>query len=228
MRGVPVKVSDAVASRFSARAFLDKPVDGQVVRQILEAAGRAPSGGNLQPWHVWVLAGDEMARFRALIQERQQTTPMGEGTEYHIYPPTLKDPYRSRRFKCGEDLYATIGIGREDKRGRLTQLAKNYDFFGAPVGLFFAIDRDMQGGQWSDLGMYMQTIMLLAREHGLHSCAQEAWAMWHKTVAEFFAMPPELMLFAGMALGHADMAHPINTLRTDRAELGDTVSFHGL
>jgi nitroreductase len=222
-----VNVSDAVASRFSVRAFRDMPVPEGIVRAILESASRAPSGGNLQPWHVWVLAGNELARFKALVRERQKTTPMGEGTEYHIYPPNLKDPYRGRRFKCGEDLYATIGIGREDKAGRLMQLAKNYEFFGAPVGLFFAIDRDMQGGQWADLGMYMQTIMLLAREHGLHTCPQEAWAMWHKTVAEFLEMPPELMLFAGMALGYADDDHPINTLRTDRAPLSDVATLKG-
>lgn len=222
-----MNVSDAVASRYSVRAFRETPVPEAAVRAILESASRAPSGGNLQPWHVWVLAGDELARFKALVRERQKTNPMGEGTEYHIYPPNLKDPYRGRRFKCGEDLYATIGIGREDKAGRLKQLAKNYEFFGAPVGLFFAIDRDMQGGQWADLGMYMQTIMLLAREHGLHTCPQEAWAMWHKTVAEFLDMPPELMLFAGMALGYADDDHPINTLRTDRAPLSDVATLRG-
>ena len=223
-----MKISEAVASRFSARAFLDTPVPGETVRAILEAAARAPSGGNVQPWRVWALGGAELARFRAIIRERQKTSPGGEGTEYQIYPPNLKDPYRGRRFKCGEDLYATIGIGREDKAGRLGQLAKNFDFFGAPVALFFAIDRDMQEGQWADLGMYMQTIMLLAREHGLHTCAQEAWATWHKTVGEFLDIPPELMLFTGMALGHADPAHPINTLRTDRAPLSETVVLRGL
>ena len=222
-----MNVSEAVASRFSARAFLDTPVPGETVRAILEAAARAPSGGNVQPWRVWALGGTELARFRQVIRERQKTSPGGEGTEYQIYPPNLKDPYRGRRFKCGEDLYATIGIGREDKAGRLGQLAKNFDFFGAPVALFFAIDRDMQEGQWSDLGMYMQTIMLLAREHGLHTCAQEAWATWHRTVGEFLDIPPELMLFAGMALGHADPAHPINTLRTDRAPLSETVVMRG-
>ena len=222
-----MKISEAVASRFSARAFLDTPVPGETVRAILEAAARAPSGGNVQPWRVWALGGAELARFRQTIRERQKTSPGGEGTEYQIYPPNLKDPYRGRRFKCGEDLYATIGIGREDKAGRLGQLAKNFDFFGAPVALFFAIDRDMQQGQWSDLGMYMQTIMLLAREHGLHTCAQEAWATWHRTVGEFLDIPPELMLFAGMALGHADPAHPINTLRTDRAPLSETVVMRG-
>lgn len=223
-----MKVSEALATRISARAFLDKPVPKEIVLKILEGAARAPSGGNLQPWHVWVIAGDEMKRFKALIAEKLKTNPAGEETEYHIYPPNLKEPYRSRRYKCGEDLYATISIPRENKPARLMQLAKNYQFFGAPVGLFFAIDRDMQQGQWADLGMYMQSIMLLAREYGLHTCPQEAWARWHRTIREFLQMPPEVMLFAGMALGYMDESHPINTLRTDRAPLEQYASLRGL
>jgi nitroreductase len=222
-----MKVSEALASRISARAFLDKPVPKELVLKILEGSARAPSGGNLQPWHVWVIAGEEMARFRALIAEKLKSHPAGEETEYQIYPPNLKDPYRSRRYKCGEDLYATINIGRDNKPARLMQLAKNYQFFGAPVGLFFAIDRDMQEGQWADLGMYMQSIMLLAREYGLHTCPQEAWARWHRTIREFLQMPPEVMLFSGMALGYMDEAHPINTLRTDRAPLEEYASLRG-
>lgn len=223
-----MKVSEALASRISARAFLDKPVEKEKILAILEGAARAPSGGNLQPWHVWVIAGEELARFKALIAERMKTTPSGEETEYHIYPPNLKDPYRSRRYKCGEDLYATIGIGRDSKPARLMQLAKNYQFFGAPAAMFFAIDRDMQEGQWADLGMYMQSIMLLAREYGLHTCPQEAWARWHGAIREFVGMPPELMLFSGLAIGYLDEAHPINSLRTDRAPFDEYVSFRGL
>jgi nitroreductase len=222
-----MKVSEALASRISARAFLDKPVPKDLVLKILDGSARAPSGGNLQPWHVWVIAGEEMQRFKALIAEKLKTNPAGEETEYQIYPPNLKDPYRSRRYKCGEDLYATISIGRDNKPARLMQLAKNYQFFGAPVGLFFAIDRDMQEGQWADLGMYMQSVMLLAREYGLHTCPQEAWARWHATIREFLQMPPEVMLFSGMALGWIDEAHPINTLRTDRAPLEEYASLRG-
>ena len=117
---------------------------------------------------------------------------------------------------------------REDKPARLRQLAKNFDFFGAPAAFFFAIDRTMQQGQWADLGMFMQSIMLLAREHGLHTCPQEAWAIWHKTVGEFFSIPPELMLFCGMGIGTMDEAHPINRLRTDRAELSEVATFVGI
>jgi nitroreductase len=223
-----MKVSDAITSRITARAFLDKPVPGAVLRQILETAKRAPSGGNLQPWHVWVLGGEEMVRFKALIKEKQGVSPRGEGTEYHIYPPELKEPYKARRFKCGEDMYATIGVPREDKFGRLLNFARNFEFFGAPAAFFFAIDRTMQQGQWADLGMFMQSIMLIAREHGLHTCPQEAWAIWHKTLGEFLSIPPELMLFCGMGIGTMDEVHPINTLRTERAALDEFVTFVGV
>lgn len=222
-----MKVSDALNSRRSVRAFLDKPVPEEVVKDILLSAGRSPSGGNLQPWHVWALGGQELARFKQLMIERMKTSATGQRSEYNIYPPELKEPYRSRRFKNGEDLYRTIGISREDKTARLNQFAKNFNFFGAPVGLFFAIDRQMEPGQWADLGTYMQSIMLLAVEKGLSTCSQEAWALWHKTVAEFIGMPSHLMLFCGMALGYMDGEHPINTLRTDRADASEFMTIRG-
>jgi nitroreductase len=222
-----VNVSEAVASRFSCRAFLDTPVPVATVRAILDAAKQAPSGGNLQPWRVYALTGGPLKELLGIVRSKLPTQPRGDGTEYDIYPPGLVEPYRSRRFKCGEDMYATIGIARDDKFGRLLQFARNFGFFGAPVGLFFCLDRRLGPPQWSDVGMYMQTVMLLAREHGLHTCAQEAWSVWHQTVGEFLQLPAELLLFSGMALGHADLQHPINTLRTDRASLEEFAELRG-
>ena len=222
-----MNVSEAVESRTSCRAFLPTPVPGSTVRAILDAARRTPSGGNLQPWHVFALAGEPLADLLATIRGKLPTHPRGDGAEYDVYPRKLGEPYRTRRFRVGEDMYATIGISREDKLGRLLQFARNYEFFGAPVGLFFCIDRQMGPPQWSDLGMYMQTVMLLAREQGLHSCAQEAWCIWHRTVGEFLALPPELMLFAGMALGHRDPDAPINRLKSERAPLEEFASLRG-
>lgn len=222
-----MNVSEAVESRTSCRAFLPTPVPGSTVRAILDAARRTPSGGNLQPWHVFALAGEPLADLLATIRGKLPTHPRGDGAEYDVYPAKLGEPYRTRRFRVGEDMYATIGISREDKLGRLLQFARNYEFFGAPVGLFFCIDRQMGPPQWSDLGMYMQTVMLLAREQGLHSCAQEAWCVWHRTVGEFLALPPELMLFAGMALGHRDPDAPINRLKSERAPLEEFASLRG-
>ena len=220
-----MKVSEALVSRITCRSFLDTPVPDATLRAVLEGAKRSPSGGNLQPWHVYALSGEKLKEFVALIAEKQKTAPMGEGTEYAIYPKDLKDPYKARRFKCGEDMYATMNIAREDKGQRLMQFARNFQLFNAPTALFFAIDRQMGFGQWADLGMFMQSIMLLAREHGLHTAAQEAWAIWHKTVAEFVGIPDELMFFCGMGVGYMDESHPMNSLRTERAPLEEIVTF---
>ena len=207
-------VAEAVRRRYSTRAFKPDPVPGDLVRALLEAAGRAPSGGNLQPWRVHALAGAPMAAFKALVA----TTPMEE-PEYDVYPANLWEPMRTRRYVCGEDLYASIGVGRDDRPARFRQLAKNTEFFGAPVGLFFCLDRKVGPPQWADVGMFMQTFMLLAVEQGLTTCAQEYWARYPKTVAKFVDLPDDHMLFSGMALGYADEAAPINSWRTRRDPL---------
>jgi nitroreductase len=204
-------VAEAVRRRMSVRAFKPDPVPGDLVRALLEAAALAPSGGNLQPWRVYALAGAPLAEFKALVA----ATPMEE-PEYEVYPPNLWDPLRTRRYVCGEDLYASIGIGRDDRPARFRQLAKNTEFFGAPVGLFFCLDRKVGPPQWSDVGMYMQTFMLLAVEQGLATCAQEFWARYPQTVAKFVGLPDDHMLFSGMALGYADESQPINQWRTRR------------
>ena len=204
-------VAEAARKRISTRAFKADPIPGETVRRLLETAGWAPSGGNLQPWRVYALAGAPLAEFKALVA----ASPM-EAPEYDVYPPNLWEPMRTRRYVCGEDLYASIGIGRDDRPGRLRQLAKNGGFFGAPVGLFFCLDRKVGPPQWSDVGMFMQTFMLLATGEGLATCAQEYWARYPKTVARFVDLPDDHMLFSGMALGYADETQPINQWRTRR------------
>lgn len=216
-------VTEACDARISVRAYKPDPVPGEMVREILAAASvGAASGGNLQPWRVYALAGDALANFKREVADADF-----EGAEYKVYPPNLWEPYRSRRYQCGEDLYATLGIAREDKAGRLQQLARNKEFFGAPVGLFFCIDRNLGPPQWSDLGMYMQTVMLLAVERGLDTCAQEFWAAYPKTIARTLNLPDEYMVFSGMALGYRDPDHPINNLRTRREPLENFAQLHG-
>ncbi len=204
-------VSEAVRRRMSVRAFKPDPVAGATVREILHLAHKAPSGGNLQPWRVHALAGDALAAVKAEVARAPSETP-----EYAVYPDRLWEPFRTRRFECGEDLYAAIGIAREDRAGRLRQLARNLDFFGAPVGLFFSLDRNLGPPQWADVGMFMQTIMLLASERGLDTCAQEFWARWPRTLARVLELPADHMVFSGMAMGWRDEAHPINRWRTRR------------
>lgn len=207
-----MQVSTAVKTRRSVRAFREDEPHKGVVADILRTAGHAPSGGNLQPWHVILLEGDGLARFRKSMQSAQPDPP-----EYPVYPEKLHEPYRSRRFAVGEEMYSRLGIPREDKSARRAWFARNADFFGAPAAAFIFVDRAMGAAQWSDLGMYLQTAMLLATEKGLQSCAQEYWSMHHKTVTDFCDTPPELMLFCGLAFGYAAEDHPVNTVEADRA-----------
>lgn len=221
-----MKVSEAVESRQSVRGFLDKPVDLAELNSILRLAARAPSGGNLQPWHIHIVAGAKMGALRALMRERVQAEPGGEGTEYPIYPAALASPYRDRRHAVGEAMYAQIGIARDDKAGRQAWFARNYQFFGAPVGLFCFIDRKHGPPQWSDCGMYLQTLMLLLREAGLDSCPQECWALYHRTIADFLGVSNDQMLFTGMSIGWKDEGEPANRLRATRAPAEEFLRFH--
>lgn len=222
-----LSVNEAINNRRSIRQFLDKPVAKKEVIDILEQAKRAPSGGNLQPWKVYVLAGEYRDRLVNTVAEKRAANPVGDGSEYPIYPPDLKDPYRTRRRVVGNDLYQLIGISREDKMAKFAQLAKNFEFFGAPVGLIFTIDRQMGLGQWADLGMFMQNVMLLAKAKGLDTCTQEAWAVWHKTIAEVAEIPDEEMVFSGMCLGYADPDAVINQLVSERADLEEFAELKG-
>jgi len=207
-------VAEAVRRRMSIRAFKPDPVPGELVQRLIAEAAQAPSGGNLQPWRVYALGGEVLAEFMAVVAAGGMEEP-----EYDVYPPNLWEPFRTRRYVCGEDLYASIGVGRDDRPARFRQLARNTLFFGAPVGLFFCLDRKLGLPQWADLGMYMQTFMLLAVEAGLATCAQEYWARYPQTVANFVGLPDDHMLFSGMALGYPDETAPINNWRTRRDPL---------
>jgi nitroreductase len=221
-------VSDAIASRRSVRGFLPTPVDPAVLRAVVEKAGRAPSGGNVQPWHIDVVGGPRLDELKAIMAKRVAEAPKGEPTEYDIYPKELPSPYRDYRFQLGEDMYASLGIPREDKMGRLMWFARNFQFFGAPVALFCTVARTMGPPQWSDLGMYLQSLMLLLREEGLDSCPQECWAIYPETITAFLGTPADRMLFCGMSIGFADESDKANQFRARRAPLADFANFHGI
>jgi len=228
MRGKANTVSAAVDSRMSVRGFTDQPVDGDLIRKVLPKAARAPSGGNLQPWQLYVVSGDDLQAFKDIMAARVREAPTGEDPEYSVYPPGLKSPYRDYRFQVGEDMYGLLGIPRDEKAARLGWFARNYQFFGAPLALFCYVDRQMGPPQWSDLGMYLQTVMLLLREEGLDSCAQECWSLYHETLKDFLQPPDDLMLFTGMSIGYMDESDPVNRLRTRRASLEDFATFRDI
>jgi nitroreductase len=211
-----MEVSTAVATRRSVRAFSDRPVPVGIVREILESSARAPSGGNFQPWRVYALLGRARDELILRVKSKLSDLPRGEPPEYNIHPPDLCEPYKSRYQHAAGRVYRAAGISRDDVVARQGHLARNWEFYGAPVGLIFTIHRRMEPGQWADLGMYMQSAMLLARGHGLDTCAQEAWALWPRTLRECLPIPDQEMVVCGMALGYADQSAPINGFDSER------------
>ncbi|WP_375203964.1 nitroreductase [Hyphococcus sp.] len=220
-----MNVSDAIKERTSIRAYLDKPVSETQLRDILDLARWAPSGGNLQPWRVHVVMGAGRDRLVATVKKAIVENPLANESEIAVYPPKLGEPWRTRRFEVGEDMYALLGIPRDDKPARIQHLMRNYEFFGAPVGLFFSLDRQFDKGQWAHLGMFMQTIALAAAEMGLATCMQEAWSARAKTVSAFLRLKDNEQLYCGMALGYADPSADVNKLRSSRAPVDDFAAF---
>lgn len=222
-----MNVSEAVRQRISTRAFLDTPIGEAQLRDWLEMAQRAPSGGNVQPWRVIAVCGEKKDAIIRLAQEKLAENPKGEPTDRPIYPPDLWGVYNARRKRVGEMMYEALGIPRDDKAGRRAWFSNNFRFFGAPVALFFVIDERMGHGQWAHMGMYMQTLALLAVERGWATCMQECWGILRPTLKAHFALPETEMVYCGMALGHPDPGHPVNTLRSERAPLEEIVELKG-
>jgi nitroreductase len=216
-----MKVSSAVKNRKSIRAFLDREVDNSLIAELLSLSSRSPSGGNLQPWKIFVLNKDSMSNFLNF----QVNWSSAETPAYDIYPQSLKEPYRTSRYQLGETMYELIGVPRDDKDGRIKQVLRNFEFFGAPAAMFCFVDKQMGPPQWSDLGMFLQTFMLLAQEAGIDTCAQEAWAMKNDSVREFVGADDSDMLFCGLAMGYKDPNAVINTLSSERRPLDQWAKF---
>jgi nitroreductase len=223
-----MNVTEAVTSRRSVRQFLDTPVPRDVLERVLATAQRAPSGGNVQPWNAVVLTGAPLQTLIDAVQARIAVDPQDRDTEYTIYPENLQEPYRSRRFGVGEAMYAALDIPRENKLARLIQFAANFRGFEAPVLMLIHCPRNMGPPQWSDMGMWLQTVMLLLREEGLDSCAQEAWSVYSQTIKPMLGINEEDdILFCGLAIGHRDSSVPINTFHVPRAPLDEVVKWDG-
>jgi nitroreductase len=216
-----MKVSEAIISRKSIRDFLSTPVKNELIQSLLEQSSRAPSGGNLQPWRIYIINGDVMTRFL----EHEASWLEEQPSQYEIYPENLKEPYRTSRYELGEQMYDLLGIPRDNKSARVEQVMKNFNFFGAPAGLFCFIDKQMGPPQWSDLGMFIQTFMLLARESGIDTCAQEAWSIRNKSVSSFVAAEKESILFCGVAIGYRDPDSRINKLKSERRPFNEWANF---
>ena len=214
-------------SRRSVRAFLATPVRRDLIEKILSEASRAPSGTNTQPWKVTVLTGEPLqtliAKLLAASNDPERAKKYGE--DYRYYPREWKSPYLERRRKVGYDLYNLLGISRREVDRMRAQWNRNFEFFGAPVGLMFTIDRVMEQGSWLDYGMFLQNVMLAARAFGLETCPQAAFNEFHAIILPHIGAEATDTLVCGMSLGHADPAAVENSLHTERAPLAEFVRF---
>lgn len=215
-------VREALQTRHTVRAFTAQPLDAAVVQQLMQDAARAPSAGNMQPWRAVALTGAPLQALLADASRTPEDTP-----RCPTYPDDLWDPYRSRRFAAGEAMYTLLDIPREDKAGRQRQQERNAQMFGAPVGIFLFIDDRMGFPQWMDMGIYLQSFMLLAAEAGLATCAQGFWRRKHTVIHRHIPMPEHYQIVAGIALGYEDTAARVNTLRTTRADFAQWGELRG-
>jgi nitroreductase len=220
-------VDDAITSRRSIRRFLPTPVPEATVEAILDAAARAPSGTNMQPWRGYALAGHAKARLVDAVQAAFDAAEPGHVQEVPYYPDEFFEPYLSRRRAVGWELYGLLGITRGEAAKMKAQHRRNFQFFDAPVGLIFTIDRRLATGSWLDYGMFLQNIMTAARGRGLDTCAQAAWSHYHRAIRPVLGLGDEETVVCGMALGYADPDAPENTLVTNRAAATSFMRFDG-
>ena len=220
-------LSQIVTSRRSARSFTKQVVTKPAIEEMLELAGMSPSGSNLQPWKVYALAGEAKDELVKAVSENAMLNPLGEKNDIPIYPDNLEDPWRTRRFECGELMYQTLGIPRDDKMARIGQVFKNFSFFDAPVGLFFTMDRSLGQAQIIDLGIFIQTLVLLAHERGMASCPQASWTMWPETIRKTLKIDDREMIMCGMSLGYPNPDDAVNDIRQSRVGLDSFASVRG-
>lgn len=222
------RADEAIRTRRSVRAFLSTPVHQGVVEQLLALAARAPSGTNIQPWKARVVAGEVRDRLcRAILDAIEREGAEAHRREWNYYPERWREPFIGRRRKIGWDLYGLLGIAKGDFEATERQRRRNFEFFGAPVGLVFTLDEDLQIGSWLDLGIFIGTFMIAARGAGLDTCAQAAFADYHAVIRRELGIPESEIIICGMALGYADPNAPENRLVTERASPAEFASFDG-
>ncbi|MDB5864234.1 MAG: hypothetical protein JWO70_2040 [Betaproteobacteria bacterium] len=218
-------VFDAALTRRSIRAYKPDPVPPDVLRDIVSAARHAPSGSNIQPWRVHVLTGATLKRVGDAMRHAFLSDEPGHTRDYEYYTDPVYEPYLARRRQCGWGLYGTLEIGRGDYEKSKAYRARNYEFFGAPAGLIFTIDRGLEKGSWLDYGMFLQTIMLAARAKGLHTCPEAAIASYPDVVRRELTLTRDRVVICGMAMGYADPDAIINTFQPERIEVDEYAVF---
>jgi nitroreductase len=224
-KGISMEFNDVVRARRSVRAFRSDPVPPEVIRDLLQTACLAPSGTNIQPWKVHIVTGATRRRLEAEVLAHRETRPHDGAAEFSR-TSKRKEPYISRMRALGKDMYGRIGIPRGDEAASWRQWGRNYSFFDAPVGLIFTIDKELDSMSFLDIGMFMQTLMLAAKDRGLDTCAQGAWNLFWTATRRILAIPDDEYIIAGMALGYADEADPVNGVVAPREPLDRIATFH--
>ena len=219
-----MNIKEAIEKRFSVRAFTKEVPDIETIKAILKTAGTAPSGGNIQPWKVYVLT--ENAK-NELSKKTLYNFDNGvqEDIEFDIYQKPLADEYKKRRYECGADMYNALAIGKDDLDSRFKQIRENYNFFGAPLGMIITIDKSFGKNGWGHVGMFLENLWLSAIDYGLGICLQESWSIYPKTVKEVTKHPDNEIVWCGVAVGYEDSSNPINQYRTKREDLDSFVKF---
>lgn len=219
-------LDEALRARKSVRAFKPDPVPLTLVKEILEAASRAPSGTNIQPWKVHVVAGEVRRQLEAEVLAHRETNPADAAAEF-ARTSKRKEPYTSRMRKLGKDMYSLIGIPKGDQAANWAQWGRNYKFFDAPVGLIFTIDKDLDAMSFLDIGMFMQSLMLAAKVRGLDTCAQGAWNNYWTATRRVLNVSDDEYIICGISLGYEDETSPVNTLISEREPVESFATFHG-
>ncbi len=217
------KIEFTIIQRRSVRAFLADSVSIKDINEILTVAARAPSGTNIQPWKVYIVTNQKIAEISKAIISSGIKPERAVWDDYRYYPSRFVEPYLARRRALGAALYKLLGIEKREVARMRAHFNRNFDFFGAPIGLFISIDRRLEVGSWLDLGMFIQNVLLVAQGRGLATCPQAAFAPFHKQIRGLIGMPDEEILVCGIGVGYEDREKPENSLRTDRAPLDDWV-----
>ena len=219
-----MNLNELIKSRYSVRSFTDDTVDIETIREILEISSNAPSGGNIQPWKVYVVTGKTKEK---LIKKALSNFDNGvqEKIEYDIYPRPLDEKYKRRRSECARDMYTALSIKQDDTELRLSQIRENFKFFGAPVGMIVTIDKAFAENGWGHVGMFIQNICLSAVDNDMGTCLQESWSIYPETVKDVLNIPDNEVVWCGIALGYPNKDHPINNYRTSRESIEKFVTF---
>lgn len=216
---------DLLSGRFSCRAFLDKPVPKETISEILSRAQRTPSWCNTQPWQIVIVSGAATENFRNALVGHLETA--AAPTPDIAFPREYKGLYQDRRRESGFQLYDSLGIAKGDRAAYAKQTRENFRFFGAPHVAIISTPEELGTYGAIDCGAYIGVFTLAAQELGVATIPQAALASFGAFIRKYFNIPVGRQVVAGISFGYADLSHPANKFRTNRAPIDIVVEWVG-